>query len=175
MLIFKKCSSLLALKVPFFDKPPYCPSKLCNSFLCRIVQKRKIGGLFQNFEAKNCLEKWFFVQKFSNKAIFGTNRAQKAIEMAWIPEEWVCICMKLWNFSMKWHFWAWTRPFFEMKIKIWIFPFCFSNRHMVGPWQGPPWLLKGPKQLYLAFLHRLGYEFSQKMAFGPFSHHWQIN
>ena len=120
-MIFKKCTSFPSLKVPFFDKPPYCPSKLCNSFLCIIMQNGKIEGFFLNFEGEICLEKWFFLQKFSNKAIFGTNRAQKAIEMAWIPEEWVCICMKLWNFSIKYHFWAWTRPFFEMKIKTWIF------------------------------------------------------
>ena len=144
-MIFKKCSSFLTLKVLFFDKPPCCPSKLCNSFLCRIVQKRKIGGLFQNFEAKNCLEKWFFVQKFSNKAIFGTNRAQKAIKMAWIPEEWVCICMKLWNFSIKWHFWAWTRPFFEMKIKTWIFALPFLKSTYSRALTGAPMTSKGPK------------------------------
>ena len=132
-MIFKKCSSFLTLKVLFFDKPPCCPSKLCNSFLCRIVQKRKFGGLFQNFEEEICLEKWFFVPKFSNKAIFGTDRAQKSIKMAWIPEEWVCICKQLWIYLIKLHFWAWTRPFFEIKVKIWIFapPFLKSSYRRV--------------------------------------------
>ena len=95
--------------------------------------------------------------------------------MAWIPEEWVCICTKLWKFSIKWHFWTWTRPFFKMTSKTWVLPFRFCNLHIVGPWQGSLGLLNGPKQLYLAFLRRLGYEFSQKMGFGPFSQNWQMN
>ena len=144
-MIFKKCSSLLTLKVLFFDKPPCCPSKLCNSFLCIIVQKRNIGGLFQNFEEEICLEKWLFVKNFSNKAILGTNRAQKSIKVAWIPEEWVRICVKLWNFPIKLHFWAWTRPLLEIKVKILIFALPFLKSTYSRALIGAPMTSKGPK------------------------------
>ena len=57
MMIFKNCTSFCTLKGPFFDKPPYCTSKLCNSFLSRIRQKRQMRGFFQDFEDEICLEK----------------------------------------------------------------------------------------------------------------------
>ena len=99
--IFKKVTNFDTLKEIVFRKPPGCTSKLCNSLFWGLKGKKEIKGLFVKFWWEIYLKLWFFVPKFSNKAIFGTDRAQKSIKMAWIPEEWVRICMKLWNFSIK--------------------------------------------------------------------------
>ena len=99
--IFKKVTNFDTLKEIVFGKPSGCASKICDRLFWGLKGKKEIKGLFVKFWWEICLKLWFFVPKFSNKAIFGTDRAQKSIKMAWIPEEWVRICMKLWNFSIK--------------------------------------------------------------------------
>ena len=123
--IFKKVPPFATLEEMVFGKPSGCASKICDRLFWGLKGKKEIKGLFVKFWWEVYLKLWFFVPKFSNKAIFGTDRAQKSIKMAWIPEEWVCICKQLWIFLIKLHFWAWTRPFFEIKVKIWILALSF--------------------------------------------------
>ena len=92
-VIFEKVPNFATLEQMVFGKSPGCTWKLCNHLFAALCCKWGIKDLFVKFWWEICLKLWFFVPKFSNKAIFGTNRAQKSIKMGWIPEEWVCICM----------------------------------------------------------------------------------
>ena len=82
---FRKSGKFWQLREMVLGKPLGCTLKICNHLPAWLCLKRTIKGLFLKFRWEICLTLWFFVPRFSNKAIFGTKGTQKSIKMSWIP------------------------------------------------------------------------------------------